>query len=386
MSSDLPTSPGKICPTCGTRISASAVRCPVCRTDLTTRSTSLAEPIERITQVGRMPEITLSLPVALVALAFFLGLGAVLVFFVLRSTGRVVEPTPTASPTLTQTPTLTPTPITPTPTNTPLPSPTPYDYTVAATDTCIAIAARFEVSITSIVLLNNLPADCGTLFVGQKLLIPQPTPTNTPLPTATLSDADATEQACEKVTYTVQENDTLSGIASRYAIPIAAIREYNGLPSDVVYSGINLIIPLCKRAPTPGPSPTPSPPPPYAAPNLLLPADGAPFSQADKSISLQWASVGTLRENEAYAVTIEDVTEGQGRKIVKYVTDTKLIVPVDFLPNDTRPHVFRWAVEPVRQIGTNESGEPIWESAGAVSTPRVFIGSGAPGAATPTPQ
>jgi LysM repeat protein len=253
-------------------------------------------------------------------------------------------------------------------------------------DTCIAIAARFEVSITSIVLLNNLAADCGTLFVGQKLLIPQPTPTNTPLPTATLSAADATEQACEKVTYTVQENDTLSGIAGRYAVPIAAIREYNGLPSDVVYSGINLVIPLCKRAPTPGPSPTPTPPPPYAAPNLLLPADGAPFSQADKGISLQWASVGTLRENEAYAVTIEDVTEGQGRKIVKYVTDTKLIVPTDFLPNDVRPHVFRWTVEPVRQTGTNESGEPIWDSAGAVSTTRVFIGSGVPGAATPTPQ
>ena len=386
MSSDLPTSPGKICPTCGTRISVSAVRCPVCRTDLTASSTSLAEPIERITQAGRMPEITLSLPVALVALAFFLGLGAVLVFFVLRSTGRVVEPTPTASPTLTPTPSLTPTPMTPTPTNTPLPSPTPYDYTVAATDTCIAIAARFEISITSIVLLNNLPADCGTLFVGQKLLIPQPTPTNTPMPTATLSAADATEQACEKVTYTVQENDTLSGIAGRYAVPIAAIREYNGLPSDVVYSGINLIIPLCKRAPTPGPSPTPTPPPPYAAPNLLLPADGASFSQSDKGISLQWASVGTLRENEAYAVTIEDVTEGQGRKIVKYVTDTKLIVPTDFLPNDVRSHVFRWTVEPVRQTGTNESGEPIWDSAGVVSTPRVFIGSGVPGAATPTPQ
>lgn len=191
-----------------------------------------------------MPEITLSLPIALGLLALFLGIGAILVYFALQETGRVVEATTTPTVTATLTPTTTPTPLTPTPSETPLPTPTPLSYVVQIGDTCAGIAFNFEVSIQSIVLLNNLPADCNTLYESQQLLIPQPTPTATALPTSTLSPADATEQACERVSYTVQENDTLSLIANTYDVPMAVIREYNGLPSDTVYVGLTLVIPL----------------------------------------------------------------------------------------------------------------------------------------------
>jgi hypothetical protein len=139
------------------------------------------------------------------------------------------------------------------------------------------------------------------------------------------------------------------------------------------------------RSATPGPTPTPTNPPPYPAANLLLPADGAPFSLADETVSLQWASVGTLRGNEAYAITIEDVTEGQGRKLVEYTTENKLIVPNSFRPNDSVPHAIRWWVLPVRQVGTDNDGNPIWEAAGAPSTQRVFLWTGVASAATPTP-
>lgn len=333
-----------------------------------------------------MPQITISLPVALVLLALLVGTGAVAVFFTLRSTGRVVEPTVTTTPTLTATPTLTPTPVTPTTTSTPEPSPTPLSYTVQLGDSCIGIAASFGVSVNSIVLLNNLPAACDALFEGQRLLIPQPTPTVTPLPSSTLSDAEATEQACEKVTYTVQEGDTLSGIARFYAVPMAVIRSYNGLTSDAVISGIGLVIPLCEREPTPGPSPTVTPPPPYSAPNLLLPADGETFETSGQSISLQWASVGTLNENEYYVVTVMDVTEGQGRRLVDYVKDTKFVIPASFRARDSQPHGYRWTVASVRQVGVDEGGSPIYESAGATSPARFFIWTGGPtGATTPSP-
>jgi LysM repeat protein len=337
-----------------------------------------------------MPEITLSLPIALLLLTLILGVGAILLFIVLRGTGRVTEPTITPTPLFTSTPSLTPTPLTPTPTSTPLPTPTPFDYNVAQGDTCSAIAYRFQISIQSLILLNNLPADCGSLFIGQKIKIPQPTPTATALPTSTLKPDEATEAACEKINYLVQENDTLSAIAGRYAVPMAAVREYNGLTSDNVFSGTTLLIPLCRRAPTPGPSPTPSPPPPYPAPNLLLPADGSVFSKENTGMTLQWASVGTLRENESYAVSIENLTEGEGKKKVYYVKDTKQPIPVDILPKDNQPHVFRWKVEAVRQTGTDDRGEPIWETAGAASNPRVFIGYGtgssSPQGGTPIPQ
>ena len=110
-----------------------------------------------------MPEITLSLPAVIGLLSLFLIIGAVLVYLALNQTASAaVEPT--ASPTLTLTPTLTPSPTAaePTATHTPLPSPTPLSYTVQLGDTCGSIAFSFDVSIQSIVLMNNLPADCST--------------------------------------------------------------------------------------------------------------------------------------------------------------------------------------------------------------------------------
>ena len=96
-----------------------------------------------------------------------------------------------------------------------MPSPTPFSYTVAAGDTCLVIAARFEISVASIVRLNNLPAAC-TIFPNDELLIPYPTPTPTSFPTATLSGIEATRAACDSVSYTVEDGDTLSGLAETY--------------------------------------------------------------------------------------------------------------------------------------------------------------------------
>lgn len=364
-----------------------AARCLVCGTDLAVPTAEKTPRPSKVVQGSRMPEITLSLPATLGLLALFLAIGAVLVYLALRGRSAAAVADATVTPTITQTTTatLTPTPPSPTATSTPEPTPTPLTYTVQLGDTCGLIAFNFKVSIQSIVLLNNLPADCSTLFENQKLLIPQPTPTATPFPTSTLSPAEATEAACTKFEHTVQENDTLSGISLNYNVPADAIREYNGLVNDVVRFGQVLIIPLCRQNAPPGPSPTPTLPPPYPAVNLLLPADGAPFSLVDEFVTLQWASVGTLRENEAYTVTVEDLTEGQGRKVVEYVTDTKFIVPLDFLPSDGIPHVIRWWVVPVRQVSTDDDGNPVWESAGAASATRVFTWLSSALATTPTP-
>ena len=338
-----------------------------------------------------MPEVTVSLPAAMGLILLLLAVGAGMVYFAMRQTPTqaAAEPaTVTATVTLTPTPSLSPTPVTPTVTNTPLPSATPQVYSVKEGDMCGSIAASFKVSITSIVLLNpQLNAECTNLIPGDKLLIPQPTPTATALPTSTLSPPELTEQACEKVEYVVKANDTLGSIAGNYAVSQEAIKEYNGMVNDFVRLDQKLVIPLCRREATPGPSPTPTPPPPYPAPNLLLPADGQPFTAADESVTLQWASVGALRDNERYAVTVLDVTAGNDRKLVEYVVDTKFIIPVSFRPVDGMAHILRWSVLTVRQSGTDEEGNPIWEPAGAVSIARDFswIGSGAPAEATPTP-
>jgi LysM repeat protein len=381
MTPETPTNPTILCPTCGTRLSEDAARCLVCGAEV-----GIAEKTARSTkavQGSRMPEITLSLPAALGLLALFLSIGAVMVFFALRSQPEVVAAVPpTSTPTLEFTQTVTPTDAPPTATSSPMPTPTPVEYVVQPGDTCLGIAGLFEVSILSITLENNLSSECF-LSPGMALFIPQPTATVTPLPTATLSSLQETEQACSKDTYIVKDNDTLSSIAFNYNISQAAIKEENGLVGDTVFLGQPLVIPLCLRATPMGPTITPTPLPPYPAPNLLLPADGAPFTINDETVTLQWASVGTMRDSEAYAVTVEDVTEGQSRKLVRYVTDTKFIVPSSFRSTDRNPHVFRWSVLTVRQAGTDADGNPAWEPAGAPSIQRVFTWSSSAPAATP---
>ncbi len=332
-----------------------------------------------------MPEVTLSLPAALGLLAVVLLVGAAVVFFGLRATNRVVEPTAVPTPTETGVPTATSTEI---PTTTPVPTATelpPFDYTVASGDTCSSIALTFGVSVQSLIILNNLPASCNNLYIEQVLKVPYPTPTPAPLPTNTLPPEEAAKADCEKVAITVQENDTLSSISLNYAVPMAAIKEYNGLSTDNVFLGQTLLIPLCERAATPGPTPTPTTPPPYPAPNLLLPADGGAFTLANDTVTLQWSSVGTLRENESYQVTVEDVTEGQARRITDYVTDTKYIVPTTFRPRDEVAHVIRWWISSVRQTGTDEQGQPIFSSAGAASQKWVFTWVGSAPQGTPQP-
>jgi LysM repeat protein len=338
-----------------------------------------------------MPQITLGLPAIIALLALFLTIGAGLVYFALQETGQIPSQgaaaavaSATVTETTTPTPLVSPTPETPTVTLTPEASMTPLSYVVQSNDVCSSIAAAFQVSVQSIVLQNNLPATCDTIYPGQTLLIPQPTPTPTELPTATISAGEATKQACGEVEYVPQANDTLGTIAANYAISITALKEYNGLVSDTIREGVPIKIPLCEREGTPGPTPTATLPPPYAAPNLLLPADGEYFTLADESVTLQWAAVGTLRENEAYAITIKDATAGQ-EPFVDYVTDTKYIVPSTLRPSDDRVHSFRWWVLAVRQTGTDDDGNPIWEPAGASSEQRVYTWAGVAEAVTPTP-
>jgi len=390
MSQEPSTQKSQICPTCGTRLSENATRCLVCGTELTTKATTKSKKAETGIQASQMPQLTLSLPAALGALTLILLIGASSVYFSLRAGiggATITEPTleGTATETATITPTVTET-LAPTdiPTETPLP---PLDYTVRSGDTCGGIAVAFGVSVQSIVILNNLPASC-IISVGQPLKIPYPTPTPKPPPTDVPNEATQTAQACEKVPYTVQENDTLSSIALNYNVPQDAIKFYNGLSSDNVFIGSTILIPLCERFATPGPTPTATLPPPYQAPNLLLPPSGASFTLANDVVTLQWASIGTLRDNERYQVTVEDSTAlnlGEAKRITEYVSDTKYIIPTSFRPNDNQAHAFVWWITTVRQNGVDEQGQPVYESAGSISDKRIFVWTGVAVEGSPSP-
>lgn len=367
----------KTCPQCGSRSSEAAKKCSVCGHQFTGGGKIIGRErsSSNLSKAG-VPEFQLSLPLAIGMLLLAIVIGAGLTYFGLSQSDRIAEPT--GIPSATTTPSLTPTstPETPTQTSTMVPTLPPSNYTVQQNDTCGSIAAIFKVSVQSIVLLNALNADCS-LFINQELLIPQPTYTPTPEASPTLSELDATIAACDTDIHVVQDGDTLSLIAQSYGIPIEAIQEWNGLTSDTAFLGQRLIIPYCERVFVGGSTVTPTIAPPYPAAELLLPADGAAYNLSSDVVTLQWSSVGTLRNNEAYQVTVIDVTGGQNARIVEEVVDTNFTLPASFRPRDGQPHVFRWFIITVAQRGVDAEGLPIYEPAGSISESRVFtwIGS-----------
>ena len=377
----------KVCPTCGTRLSENAARCLVCGTEFSPKQEAkVVKKAERSVKAASLPQLTLSLPVAIGSLLAVIAIAAGLTFVLVPKDPQSFSTEEAGTPTETPTPSLTPTATnlaTETPTATLQP---PFEYVVSAGDgSCSQIAFNFNVSVQSIIITNNLASSCP-ISVGQVLLIPYPTPTIPPPATNTPLPAEATRISCETVQITVQENDTLSSIAANYAVPMSAIKEFNGLTTDNVFLGQTILIPLCARAPDPNqPTPTATLPPPYPAPNLLLPADGAAFTLANDVVTLQWASVGVLRSGEAYQVVVEDVTASQTRRITDYVTDTKYIVPTSFRPKDNVAHVLRWWVVPVLQSGVDDQGQPIWIASGAASDKRVFTWVGIAVEGTPNP-
>ena len=56
---------------------------------------------------------------------------------------------------------------------------------------------------------------------------------------------------CEHENYTVQTGDTLESISSKYKSSEENIIDSNGLSNNIVYPGMQLVIPLCSSIPTP---------------------------------------------------------------------------------------------------------------------------------------
>ncbi len=332
--------------------------------------------------------ITLPLPAAIAIILTFLLMGVVLVLGAMGAIPLFTPPTPTITLTPTASPTLTPLP---TATETTAPSPTPLppvEYTVASGDTCISIAFNANIGLQALLEANGLSQACP-LVAGQKLTVPQPTYTPTPLPTSTLDSVSLTETARPRTYYTVAAGDNLFSIAAFYNVDPAALAAENGIPPPdyAITVGQVLTIPLDRPPPTVGPSPTATPLPPYPAPILLSPAEGAAISPVEQAVTLQWSAVDILQEGEVYLVSIEDVTCNCAKRKLDTTTTTRYIVNVDMKPEEAAPHVFKWSVVTARQTSTNDKGDPVYEPAGATSEVRTFTwtGIGVPATATPSP-
>jgi hypothetical protein len=71
-----------------------------------------------------------------------------------------------------------------------------------------------------------------------------------PTPSLSTTSTHSTLNSCDLITYTVQDGDTLKGLADRYSVPAEAITELNNLKTSILAGGSQIIIPLCTLTPT----------------------------------------------------------------------------------------------------------------------------------------
>jgi LysM repeat protein len=134
-------------------------------------------------------------------------------------------------------------------TTTPAATGRPRAHTVATGETFYGIARRYGVTAAQLRALNP-DVDVNELEVGDVLRLPagardsrapaQPARTGSGTPAR---PSTAPTQPRGSRTHTVAQGETLFGIARRYGVTVAALREANELETDQVRTGQRLVIP-----------------------------------------------------------------------------------------------------------------------------------------------
>jgi D-gamma-glutamyl-meso-diaminopimelic acid endopeptidase CwlS len=135
-------------------------------------------------------------------------------------------------------------------------------YVVRPGDTLTQIGLRYGVTVHILASVNTL-SDPSRLTPGQVLKIPR----GRGVPQAQPAASRATQPSLLAV-YWVRGGDTLYGIAARYGVTADALKEANGLWTDIIVPGQRLDIPSRGSAAALGqrymPMPQPIPVPPVA--------------------------------------------------------------------------------------------------------------------------
>jgi membrane-bound lytic murein transglycosylase D len=108
------------------------------------------------------------------------------------------------------------------------------------------IASKYHVSVAKIKKWNNLKSD--NIRVGQNLVIyrggsgPSVSESTTTQNTSSTASTNTTNSNKTKITYTVKKGDALSKIAEAHGVGLSKLKEWNGLKSNDIKVGQNLVI------------------------------------------------------------------------------------------------------------------------------------------------
>lgn len=355
----------RLCPQCGATISARAKTCVYCSADLIAIAKAEAAQAKAIAREQRVEAA--QRPTRIIVFIFTIVVVALFVAIIVQSTRQsaIAALTPTLTRTATRSvmlPTATPR-ATSTATATPTTIP-PLEYTVKNGDTPGRIALLYDRTVPELMAYNSKAED-GVIVVGEVLKIPPPTPQ--PVDTAPAAPATPTPPAASEIIYIVQPNDTLSGIADKYKIPMQRIVDYNPEIKNIqaLQIGDQIKIPIAPTPTfTPGPGDpaaavaTPTAQVQYPPVKLLTPLDREIFVGGSTPLLLQWLSSGILLPEELYLVEVER----PGARTISFRTRaTSYHLLTDQYPAPDDPnHLFKWRVLIVRQAGVGSDKQPTY--------------------------
>jgi LysM repeat protein len=239
---------------------------------------------------------------------------------------------------------------------------------VQSGETIIYIASYYGTTFEAILAANGLDETSARLLrPGQELVIPSTGPVGGPVPGST--------QQPPQVIHEVKSGETLISIADIYGTTVEGIMTASGLDSpDLIYVGQQLVVPLVPGTSTPTSTPTTTPTstpgPPFPAPNLLSPPDGALFEGEEAVVLLAWASVGILREDQAYLVELE--TPAQIAPVTYVTQATSWRLPSE-LWTTGRLDTLNWWVTVVQRVDADSDGTPDWKPISLPTEERHFI-------------
>ena len=125
-----------------------------------------------------------------------------------------------------------------TPTNPTTPNTNSQKHTVKSGDTLSGIAWKYGVTVAQLKQWNNLKSDI--IYVGQTLIVKGGSSNNqTEKPT---TPTNPTTPNTNSQKHTVKSGDTLSGIAWKYGVTVAQLKQWNNLKSDIIYVGQTLVV------------------------------------------------------------------------------------------------------------------------------------------------
>jgi LysM repeat protein len=232
------------------------------------------------------------------------------------------------------------------------------------------IALLYDVTVDEILALNP-GVDPELINPEQVLLIPAARVT--PVSAGEAESGGPTPAPGEFVVHVVEMGETLISIAQEYEVPVSLIRAANNLSPDdeTIRAEQSLVVPLARATPTStptaAPNATPTPIPRYGAPPLLYPPEGRVFAGDESPVLLQWASVGVLRDDEWYQLSLTQLPSGVFSETVR-TRATAWRVPLELLQTvDDGAVELQWRVQVVR-----EAGEESYEDAGDLSEVRSF--------------